>query len=92
MVYSRDIFILYGSQTGNAEDIAKDLYSKITERNFEGILPKCLTLNSVKKVCLKETALLVILICSTTGNGDSPENADQWWRSIKLRSVVSFRI
>lgn len=42
----------------------------------------------MKKVEIKSIASIVIIICSTTGNGDSPENSEQWWRSIKLRSVA----
>jgi sulfite reductase alpha subunit-like flavoprotein len=48
----------------------------------------CLTLNSAKKLDLKEVASAVIIICATTGNGDAPENADAWWRGVKLRSAV----
>jgi methionine synthase reductase len=32
-------------------------------------------------------ALLCSAVCSTTGNGDSPENSDAFWRSIKKRSL-----
>lgn len=28
-----------------------------------------------------------ILVCSTTGNGDAPENADAYWRALKSRSL-----
>lgn len=82
----KDVLILFGSQTGNSEDIAKDLHEKC---NLKKIKSVCKNLNSVKKVELKEIAKFVVVICSTTGNGDTPENADAWWRSIKLRSAVS---
>ena len=83
----KDVLILYGSQTGNSEDIAKDLHDKCSTANISSV---CKNLNSVKKVELKEIAKFVVVVCSTTGNGDTPENADAWWRSIKLRSAVSF--
>lgn len=82
----QDVLILFGSQTGNSEDIAKDLHDKCSSANISSV---CKNLNSVKKVELKEIAKFVVVICSTTGNGDTPENADAWWRSIKLRSAVS---
>lgn len=44
-------------------------------------------LNDAKKLPIKDDAKFLIVICSTTGNGDAPENADSWWRSIKLRSA-----
>jgi sulfite reductase alpha subunit-like flavoprotein len=30
----------------------------------------------------------LVIVCSTTGNGDAPENCDGWWRSTKLRSAA----
>jgi len=80
------VYVLYGSQTGNAECISKDVEAKLTEMEIPCI---CMTLNAAKKVSIKEEARFAVVICSTTGNGDAPENADAWWRSIKLRSAVS---
>jgi methionine synthase reductase len=45
----------------------------------------------MKKVCLKDVAKCMVIICSTTGNGDAPENADGWWRANKLRSAEKDR-
>lgn len=81
-----DIFILYGSQTGNAEFIAKELHGKCLENNLPA---QCLRLNDVTSIILKDVAKIVLIVCATTGNGDAPENADGWWRKTKLRSVVS---
>ena len=82
----KDILILFGSQTGNSEDIAKDLHERCSKLAISSV---CKNLNSVKKVDLKEIAKFIIVVCSTTGNGDTPENADAWWRSVKLRAAVS---
>lgn len=84
--HCRNIYILYGSQTGNAESLAVELSEKLLEADIKS---QCLALNAVKKVDLKTVASFLVVICSTTGNGDAPENADGWWRSIKLRSAVS---
>jgi sulfite reductase alpha subunit-like flavoprotein len=81
----REVYVLYGSQTGNAESLAVELAGRLSE---QGISSKCESLNTVKKLPLKDLASLLIIICSTTGNGDAPENADGWWRTIKLRSAV----
>jgi methionine synthase reductase len=83
----QEIYILYGSQTGNAEFIAKDLHEKCQEKEIKSI---CTTLNDAKKINLKEVAKAVIILCSTTGNGDAPENADGWWRVNKLKSLVCY--
>lgn len=85
MSVEKCVHILYGSQTGNAEFIAQDLNEKCKSL---GIPSKCATLNSMKKVPLQNIASAVIIICSTTGNGDSPENSDAFWRTIKLRSAA----
>ena len=78
--------MLYGSQTGNAESIAKEMSEKLSAENIKN---KCLALNMVKGQPLKEIASGLIVVCSTTGNGDCPENANDWWRTVKLRSAVS---
>jgi sulfite reductase alpha subunit-like flavoprotein len=83
------LFILYGSQTGNAEDIARDLASRCEEQlGIEGVV--CDTLNSQKKAIpeLKDKAKLLVIVCSTTGNGDCPENGDSFWRATKVRSAA----
>jgi sulfite reductase (NADPH) flavoprotein alpha-component len=79
------VYLLYGSQTGNAESIAEEVSAKFAE---EGVPNKCMTLSGAKKQPMKDLASAMLIICSTTGNGDAPENADSWWRSIKLRSAV----
>ena len=61
------VYVLYGSQTGNAEMICQDLHTKLME---QGIPSRCETLNSMKKVPLQDKALAVVVVCSTTGNGD----------------------
>jgi methionine synthase reductase len=32
--------------------------------------------------------LYFCLVCSTTGNGDTPDNADKFWRTIKKRALA----
>ena len=81
-----ELFILYGTQTGNSEEIAKDLAIKCEEA---GITTVCQNLNWAKKSPILDVAKVLVIICSTTGNGDCPENADAFWRTIKNRSAVS---
>ena len=82
----KSIYVLYGSQTGNSEMIAKEVHDKLIEKSIASV---CSPLNEAKKTDLKGLAKAVIIVCSTTGNGDAPENADGWWRVTKLRSAVS---
>jgi len=77
------IYILYGSQTGNSETIAKNLEDILVEENNK---VKCFPLNNTITFDFKDSNYLFI-ICSTTGNGEPPLNADKWWRYIKNRSL-----
>lgn len=76
--------ILYGSQTGNAESITKILYEEITNKT----LVPCTydTLNNACNISFDNVKYLIV-ICSTTGNGDMPDNSDKWWRQIKQRTA-----
>lgn len=88
MTTGKKIYILYGSQTGNSEQIAAGLCSRCTEElHIHNI--ELGTLNSINKNIdeFKANACLMLIVCSTTGNGDAPENADAFWRTIKLRSA-----
>lgn len=92
------LYVLYGSATGNAEGIAKDLTADLND-NKATRLPApfqkavCWELNQFKK-CLKEWAVApsngqkhgALLISSTTGNGDSPENAGRFTRFVKKQN------
>lgn len=80
--------VLYGSQTGNSEQIAKELTCMIEEQSTM-IHVTCMTLNefisTFEDTNTKQQT--IIIICSTTGNGDPPENASLFWRKIKNRNL-----
>ena len=85
-----NIKVLYGSQTGNSESIAKEIAAFLMDSGKNGI--SCQYLNQVADLELwkewrKEKDILIIMICSTTGNGDCPDNALKFWRTIKKRSL-----
>lgn len=97
------LFILYGSATGNAEQIAKDLaatYNMFLSNPdavtyFSSVV--CCDLNAWRKQCLpiweKELANGgkhgVVIVTSTTGNGEPPENAERFARWIKRKQTVA---
>jgi sulfite reductase alpha subunit-like flavoprotein len=80
------VYVLYGSQTGNSKSLSEDFTAKLVEDSVPAI---CLSLNEVKNFPFKEKAICILVVCSTTGNADCPENADVWWRSVKVRSLVN---
>eukprot|EP00978_Attheya_sp_CCMP212_P018204 scaffold49502_cov53-Attheya_sp.AAC.5 len=96
------LFILYGSATGNAEHIAKDLaatYAGIisnpdSKTYFNSV--ECHELDQYKKKCSNfwetepapGTKHGVLVVSSTTGNADPPENASRFFRYIKRKTTV----
>ena len=86
------LYILYGSATGNAEHIAKDLASKPVPSGFKNII--CEPLDKFKK--FQDSWVQpptvnkrhgIIMVSSTTGNGDAPENASRFVRFIKRKGT-----
>lgn len=66
--------ILYGSQSGNCEALAKQTRNGARRRGFE---PKVMPLDSFDFASLAEIKHLLIL-CSTFGEGDPPDNAKKF--------------
>lgn len=54
----RSVLVLYGSQTGNSESIAKDLNEILLAQD---IASSCLTLDEANKLNIKEDAYAVII-------------------------------
>ena len=82
---TEDIYILYGSATGNAESIASYLKEDFENFHVKGNV-LLMTLNDSLNYDIINPRCIII-ICSTTGNGDFPENANKWWRFYKKRSL-----
>lgn len=79
------IIILYGSQQGNSKAIADEIYDRINAEN-----KIILSLNDSLHLFQDVSQLYnktMIIITSTTGNGDIPINAEKWWRFIKNRKI-----
>jgi sulfite reductase alpha subunit-like flavoprotein len=89
------LHILYGSATGNSQHIAKDLASSLPPTSpFTNVI--CTELNDYKKKCLQQWETppssprekhALIVVCSTTGNAEAPENADRFTRWIKRKTT-----
>ncbi|KJY01844.1 nadph-dependent fmn fad containing oxidoreductase like protein [Zymoseptoria brevis] len=74
----RTALILYGSETGNAQDVAEEI-GRLTERlHFETTI---LDLDSVQlRDVVKPT--IVIFAMSTAGQGEMPQNARSFWKKL----------
>ncbi|KAI9299074.1 riboflavin synthase domain-like protein [Neoconidiobolus thromboides FSU 785] len=70
--------IFYGSETGNSEAIARQLgleaKSRITSTKFDSEI-EVNELNTFTKHINNSTETICIIICSSTGDGEPPENA-----------------
>jgi sulfite reductase (NADPH) flavoprotein alpha-component len=71
----RPVLILYGSQTGTAEGLAKKT-AKVAET--KGFAPKLLPMDKYSSVDLAAEEN-VLVITSTYGDGDPPDNAQGFW-------------
>jgi sulfite reductase (NADPH) flavoprotein alpha-component len=74
----KEIIIAFGTETGNAEMLAEDAASAASSFDLEG------------KVCDMEdlsvddlsSAKMVIIVCSTWGEGDQPDNAQDLYDDV----------
>jgi sulfite reductase (NADPH) flavoprotein alpha-component len=71
----RPVLILYGSQTGTAEGLARKT-AKVAET--KGFAPKVLSMEKYASVDLTAEEN-VLVITSTYGDGDPPDNAQGFW-------------
>lgn len=68
---SREVTVLFGSQTGNSQRLAASLSRKLEEHGFQVMLT---AMNNFKPNSLKKVENLLIL-ASTHGEGEPPDNA-----------------
>ena len=73
------LLICFGSQTGTAERLAKKLAKEATQRGFT---PKLHPLNDFETAGFA-TAKKAVIISSTWGDGDAPDNAVNFWNWLK---------
>jgi sulfite reductase (NADPH) flavoprotein alpha-component len=69
------LVILFGSQTGTAEGLARRLAKDAEQRGF---VPRVMELNAWASVDLAKESRWII-ITSTWGDGDPPDNASAFW-------------
>ncbi|KAK7487379.1 hypothetical protein BaRGS_00021341 [Batillaria attramentaria] len=80
---TRRLLILYGSQTGTAQDVAERIGREARRRLFA---VKVVALDSYPVAELIREQL-VVFVCATTGQGDPPDNMKMFWRFIMRRNL-----
>ncbi|KAL3442197.1 hypothetical protein BJX65DRAFT_287295 [Aspergillus insuetus] len=79
----RSALVLYGSETGNAQDIAEEIGALAERLHFTTHVSE---LNHVKADTLSSHTVVIFAV-STTGQGDLPANARTFWRSLLLKKL-----
>ncbi|XP_002732733.1 NADPH-dependent diflavin oxidoreductase 1 [Saccoglossus kowalevskii] len=85
MEEKRSILVLYGSQTGTAQDVAERVGREAKRRHF-----------STRVVSMDEYIIseliqesIVIFVCATTGQGDEPDNMKMFWKFLLRKNLPS---
>lgn len=79
----RNLTILYGSQTGTAQDLAEQIWRESKRYHFSGSVMPMDSYNIQSLIQEK----FVVFVCSTTGNGDEPDNMKSFWRFLLRKSL-----
>ncbi|XP_074474499.1 NADPH-dependent diflavin oxidoreductase 1 [Sebastes fasciatus] len=77
------LLILYGSQTGTAQDTAQRIARQAQRRHLQ---VQVLPLDNYNVANLISESL-VMFVCSTTGQGDPPDNMTNFWRFVFRKSL-----
>ncbi|KAI9286842.1 NADPH-dependent diflavin oxidoreductase 1 [Umbelopsis sp. AD052] len=80
---SRKILILYGSETGCAQDTAERIGRQSRRRHFK---TRVIAMDEYERAQLVEEQL-VIFVCSTTGQGDEPTNMKRFWKFLLRKNL-----
>merc|ERR1719450_956490 len=73
------VTVLYGTDTGNAEMVAKNFQFEMKRR---GMKAKCLSLNDVSIGDLADESK-VLAIVATAGQGEMPKSAVKFWQDME---------
>ncbi|KAL2260790.1 hypothetical protein VTK26DRAFT_5116 [Humicola hyalothermophila] len=83
MVGGRTMAVLYGSETGNSEEIAVEL-GKMAERlHFQTTVDE---MDAFKLADVLRSSL-AIFVTSTTGQGDMPKNTLKFWKNLRREKL-----
>ncbi|KAJ2321537.1 NAPDH-dependent diflavin reductase [Coemansia sp. Cherry 401B] len=80
----RRLLILYGSQTGYAKDTAYRISRQAWRRHFAVSVQ---SMDQADKWSVFTATHPVIFVCSTTGQGEEPDNMRKFWRFLLRKSI-----
>nr|XP_041575592.1 NADPH-dependent diflavin oxidoreductase 1 isoform X2 [Taeniopygia guttata] len=79
----RGLLVLFGSQTGTAQDVAERVGREARRRHLRcrvQALDSCDLANLIHEP-------LVVFVCATTGQGDPPDNMKMFWRFLFRKNL-----
>ncbi|XP_010221790.1 PREDICTED: NADPH-dependent diflavin oxidoreductase 1 [Tinamus guttatus] len=79
----RKLLILFGSQTGTAQDTAERIGREAKRRHFECQVEALDTYDVANLI----HEPLVVFVCATTGQGDPPDNMKMFWRFLFRKNL-----
>lgn len=71
--------VLFGSDNGNGEGIAKKI---ATRAKWRGLQVKLMAMDDYDNVTELANETNIVIICSTAGQGEMPYNAREFWKSL----------
>uniref|UniRef100_A0A6Q2YBU2 Methionine synthase reductase n=1 Tax=Esox lucius TaxID=8010 RepID=A0A6Q2YBU2_ESOLU len=80
------ILVLYGSQKGQAQSIAEGIADEAEEK---GLIAEICCVSEGDKFNLEKERAPVVIVVSTTGDGDPPDNALKFVKRIKKKTLSS---
>ncbi|KAK4246418.1 hypothetical protein C7999DRAFT_42110 [Corynascus novoguineensis] len=83
VIEGRSMAVLYGSETGGAEDIAGELGKTAERLHFQTTVDE---MDSFKLGDLLRMSL-VVFVTSTTGQGDMPKNTLKFWKNLRREKL-----
>lgn len=79
----RNLTVLYGSQTGTAQDLAEHVWRDSKKYYFKGSV-QALNDYDPKRLLDEE---FVVFVCSTTGQGVEPDNMKSFWKFLLRKNL-----
>ncbi|XP_074026251.1 NADPH-dependent diflavin oxidoreductase 1-like isoform X1 [Leptinotarsa decemlineata] len=77
------VAVLYGSQTGNAQDLAERIWRESKRFYFKTTVQALDEYNVLELINEK----CVIFVCSTTGQGEEPDNMKSFWKFLLRKNL-----
>lgn len=79
----KELKILFGSQTGTAEEVAERLWRESKRYYFHGPVISMDDYLITQLICEKT----VVFVCSTTGDGKEPDNMSNFWKFLLRKNL-----